>query len=80
MISSGGGDNASAPFILGELGDEIDTAPDLESSHNLMILVFDVGLATQEFTQGWVMDEGRTRQILADNSTGEKHVSECWRN
>ena len=80
MVSGGGGNHPSVPLIFGESRDEMNTAPDLENPNGLMILMFDVGLAAQKLAQGWVMDERRARQILADNSTGEKHVSQCRRN
>jgi hypothetical protein len=79
MVSRGSGDDAPAPFILGKLRHEIDTASDFECSHWLVVLVFDVGFASQKVTQARVVDERCPRKILVDNSTGKKHIFEGWR-
>ncbi len=80
MVSCGGCDNAAAPLILGELGDEIDSAPYFKSAHRQVVFVFNIGLASQDLAQGGVVDEGRTGQILTDNSASQKHISECGGN
>jgi hypothetical protein len=43
VVAGRGSDDASPPLILGELGDEVDPAPDLEGADRLVVLVLDPG-------------------------------------
>ena len=63
VVSGRGGDDAAAPFVLAQLRDEVDAAPDLEGADRQVVFVLDEDLGADELGQRAVRVERRRLQV-----------------
>ena len=78
VVAGRRGHDAALPLARGELGDEIDSSPNLEGPDRLVVLVLDEDLGAEQIVEGRVPVERRRPQMGRDPPLRLEHVGESW--
>ena len=76
MIAGGRADQAALALMVGQLGDKVHAAADLERADRLVVLMLDVDLRADEIVQRRVAEQRRNPQVRSNPPTRREHVGE----